>query len=200
MIISVGYRVKSKNGIIFRQWANKVLKAFLLKGYAVDENRALITYENYLTLKAEVDMLKKKIVDLEKTINVFKPNEKVLVENQTYTAFIYINKIFRQSEKQIIIIDGYLDDSSLEFFSNVNRNINIILITHKTNRFSENTLNLFKKEFINTTIIENKTFHDRFFIVDDTVYSIGTSLNNLGKKLTTIKVMENTNANDLIEN
>ena len=81
MIISVGYRVKSKNGIIFRQWANKVLKAFLLKGYAVDENRALITYENYLTLKAEVDMLKKKIVDLEKTINVFKPNEKVLVEN-----------------------------------------------------------------------------------------------------------------------
>lgn len=199
MIISVGYRVKSKNGIIFRQWANKVLKAFLLKGYAVDENRALITYENYLTLKAEVDMLKKKIVNLEKTINVFKPNEKVLVENQTYTAFIYINKIFRQSEKQIIIIDGYLDDSSLEFFSNVNRNIKIILITHKANRFSENILNLFKKEFINTTIIENKSFHDRFFIVDDTVYSIGTSLNNLGKKLTTIKVMENTNANDLIE-
>ena len=198
MIISVGFRVKSKNGIIFRKWANTVLKNYLLKGYLVDNQRVLITQENYINLKLEVDSLKTKVYNIEKEINIFQPNEKVFIENQTYTAYLYINKLLREAEKRIILIDGYLDDSSLEFFSNVSQNIEITLITHKVNRISEHILKRFKKEFINTTIIENKSFHDRFFIVDDAVYSIGTSLNNLGKKLATIKVMENTNANDLI--
>ena len=198
MIISVGFRVKSKNGIIFRKWANTVLKNYLLKGYLVDNQRVLITQENYINLKLEVDSLKTKVYNIKKEINIFQPNEKVFIENQTYTAYLYINKLLREAEKRIILIDGYLDDSSLEFFSNVSQNIEITLITHKVNRISEHILKRFKEEFINTTIIENKSFHDRFFIVDDTVYSIGTSLNNLGKKLTTIKVMENTNANDLI--
>ena len=198
MIISVGFRVKSKNGIIFRKWANTVLKNYLLKGYLVDNQRVLITQENYINLKLEVDSLKTKVYNIEKEINIFQPNEKVFIENQTYTAYLYINKLLREAEKRIILIDGYLDDSSLEFFSNVSQNIEITLITHKVNRISEHILKRFKEEFINTTIIENKSFHDRFFIVDDAVYSIGTSLNNLGKKLTTIKVMENTNANDLI--
>ena len=200
MIISVGFRVKSKNGIIFRKWANTVLKNYLLKGYLVDNQRVLMTQENYINLKLEVDSLKTKVYNIEKEINIFQPNEKVFIENQTYTAYQYINKLLREAEKQIILIDGYLDDSSLEFFSNVSQNIEITLITHKVNRISEHILKRFKKEFINTTIIENKSFHDRFFIVDDTVYSIGTSLNNLGKKLTTIKIMGNTNANDLIGN
>ena len=58
----------------------------------------------------------------------------------------------------------------------------------------------FKREFINTTILESNTFHDRFVIVDETVYSLGCSLNTLGKKLTTIKPLENTNANDIVSN
>ena len=131
MIISVGFRVKSKNGIIFRKWANTVLKNYLLKGYLVDNQRVLITQENYINLKLEVDSLKTKVYNIEKEINIFQPNEKVFIENQTYTAYLYINKLLREAEKQIILIDGYLDDSSLEFFSNVSQNIEITLITHK---------------------------------------------------------------------
>lgn len=200
VIISVGYRVKSKRGVLFRKWANNVLKEYLIKGYAIDKNRSLITKENYLNLYEEVSSLRHEVKDLKKQIEIFNPNEKVLVENQIYTAFVYINALLRSAEKKIIIVDGYLDDSSLEFFVNVNRNIDIKLITHKTNRFSESVLNRFKEEFTNTTIIESKSFHDRFVIVDETVYSIGSSLNSLGKALTTIKLLENTNANDIVSN
>ena len=200
MVISVGYRVKSRNGIIFRRWANEILKDFLIKGYTIDSNRTLITKENYLNLCVEVSSLRHEVKDLKKQIEIFNPNEKVLVENQIYTAFVYMNALLRSAEKKIIIIDGYLDDSALEFFSNVNRTIKITLITHKANRFTEHILNRFKKEFINTTIVENKIFHDRFIIVDDTVYSIGASLNNLGNKLSTIKIMVDINPNDLILN
>ena len=200
MIISVGFRVKSKNGIIFRKWANTVLKNYLLKGYLVDNQRVLITQENYINLKLEVDSLKTKVYNIEKEINIFQPNEKVFIENQTYTAYLYINKLLREAEKRIILIDGYLDDSSLEFFSNVSQNIKITLITHKVNRISEHILKRFKKEFVNIEIIENKSFHDRFIIVDEVVYSLGTSLNNLGKKLTTIHLMENTNPNYVVTN
>lgn len=200
MIISVGFRVKSKNSTIFRKWANTVLKNYLLKGYLVDNQRVLITQENYINLKLEVDSLKTKVYNIEKEINIFQPNEKVFIENQTYTAYLYINKLLREAEKRIILIDGYLDDSSLEFFSNVSQNIKITLITHKVNRISEHILKRFKKEFVNIEIIENKSFHDRFIIVDEAVYSLGTSLNNLGKKLTTIHLMENTNPNDVVTN
>ncbi|MBO4622800.1 MAG: virulence RhuM family protein [Bacilli bacterium] len=54
MIISVGYRVKSKRGIMFRKWVTNVLKEFLLKGYAINENRVVVSNENYIQLRNEV--------------------------------------------------------------------------------------------------------------------------------------------------
>lgn len=200
VIIPVGYSVKSQNGIIFRRWANKVLKEYLIKGFLINDNRSLISNENLESLSKRVIALENKVSDMNKSLRLFKPNEKVFIENQTYTAYLYINKLLREAEKRIIIIDGYLDDSSLEFFSNVNQNIEIALITHKINRIREHVLRRFKEEFVNVEIIENKSLHDRFIIVDEAVYSLGTSLNNLGKKLTTIHLMENTNPNDVVTN
>ena len=200
VILAVGYRVKNKRAIEFRKWASSVLKQYLLKGYAIDSNRTLITKENYLNLCEEVNSLRYEVKDLKKQMEVFKPNEKILVENQPYTAFLYINKILRTAEKRIVIIDGYLDDTSLEFFFNVSNTITITLITHKSNRFSESVFNRFKEEFTNSTIIESKNFHDRFVIVDETIYSVGSSLNSLGKVLTTIKLLEGINPNNLINN
>ena len=77
VIISVGYRVKSKRGVLFRKWANNVLKEYLIKGYAIDKNRSLITKENYLNLYEEVSSLRREVKDLKKQIEIFNPIEKV---------------------------------------------------------------------------------------------------------------------------
>ena len=200
VILSVGYRVKNKRAIEFRRWVNSILKQYLLKGYVIDKNRAIVTKNNFLNLYSEVYDLKNRMTTVEKQIEIFRPNEKVLIENQKFTAFAYINSLLRTAEKRITIIDGYLDNNFLKFFADVNSSIEITLITHKENRINEDILNLFKEEFVNTTIIENKSFHDRFLIIDDSIYSIGSSLNSLGKKLTTIRLMDKTNPDDIISN
>ena len=79
VILAVGYRVKNKRAIEFRKWASSVLKQYLLKGYAIDSNRTVITKENYLNLCEEVNSLRYEVKDLKKQMEVFKPNEKILV-------------------------------------------------------------------------------------------------------------------------
>lgn len=69
VVISVGYRVKSKNGVVFRKWANSVLKDYLIKGYAMNEGRTLITKDNYLNLVNRVDSLGARIGSIENTIS-----------------------------------------------------------------------------------------------------------------------------------
>lgn len=49
-IITVGYRVRSQRGVVFRRWATSVLKQYMLKGYAIDSSRVMVTQENYLNL------------------------------------------------------------------------------------------------------------------------------------------------------
>lgn len=68
MIIAVGYRVNSKRGTIFRQWANKVLKQYMLKGYAVEPSRVLVSQENYLSLVNVVNDMKSAQISLEERV------------------------------------------------------------------------------------------------------------------------------------
>ena len=60
MIIAIGYRVKSKRGIMFRKWATKVLRDYLIKGYVINEERSLVTNENYVRLINKVESLNKR--------------------------------------------------------------------------------------------------------------------------------------------
>ena len=198
VILAVGYRVKNKRAIEFRRWATSILSQYLLKGYAIDKNRSLITNENYLTLYSEVFSLKNKVDNIERVIDTLTSNEKVIFENQTFSAYFFINTLLKSAREEITIVDGYLDDSFLEFFVGVSRCRKIKLITHKISRISEHILRRFKEEFMFVTIKESKIFHDRFIIVDNNAYSLGTSLNNIGKKLTIIKKLDNFNCDKLI--
>ncbi|MGD9605676.1 MAG: RhuM family protein [Bacilli bacterium] len=69
MIISVGYRVKSKNGIIFRRWANKLLKEYLLKGFIINENRVIVSNENYVELKNEVTSINTRLLEVKNRLD-----------------------------------------------------------------------------------------------------------------------------------
>ena len=198
MIISIGYRVKSARGTLFRKWANNVLKQYLIKGYVIDSNRSLITNENFLNLCNKVDDLEKKINCIHDEISFFKPNEKIVLENQIFTSYIYLNRLFKEAKYEITVIDGYLDDKIFEFFLDVKPNLSITFITHKISRFNKELLIKFMKEFNSFELIEKKNFHDRFFIIDNVAYLIGSSLNSLGNKLTFINKIHSIDGKTLI--
>ena len=200
VILSVGYRVKNKRAIEFRRWVSSILKQYLLKGYAIDKNRSLITNENYLTLYSEVFTLKNKVDNIERIIETLKSEERVIFENQTFSAYFFINTLLKSAREEITIVDGYLDDSFLEFFVGVSRCRKITLITHKISRITDHILERFREEVIITRIRENKAFHDRLIIIDNSVYSLGSSLNNIGKKFTIIRKLDKNNPKDLLRN
>ena len=176
MIISVGYRVKSKRGIQFRIWANNILKDYLLKGYAINNrmNR----------LEDKMELLHTKVNEIEFQINVHSiPTQGVFFDGQVFDAYELASKIIRSAKKSIVLIDNYVVDITLTDLSKKQKEVNVWLLTKNTSK--QLTLDIHKanQQYGN---FELKTFtqsHDRFLIIDQTeVYHLGASLKDLGKK------------------
>lgn len=189
MIISLGYRINTKNGITFRRWATKVLREYLLKGYAIDEKRTLVTNENYINLIHEVNDIKKDVKDIKDKININPLDHHIVYEGEYYDGFSFINKLICSAKHEVVVIDGYADDSIFDYFVNSTPNIKKTIITHKINRISSEVLTKFVKQYGNISIIEDKSFHDRFLFIDNDVYIIGASLNSLGRSTSVIKFL-----------
>lgn len=108
VIISVGYRVKSQNGIVFRRWANSVLKEYLLKGYVINEERTLVTNENYVNLIHKVEgVLEKKVDELDNRVTKIEEShvaerEKIFFDGQFFDARVFLKELFIKAEKEII--------------------------------------------------------------------------------------------------
>ena len=186
VVISVGYRVKSKNGVIFRKWATKVLKEYLLKGYVLSENRTLVTNENYINLINEVNNLKNDVDEIKKVLSYKAPNSFVCYEGNTFDGFAFINSLICSANERVIVVDGYADNSVFDFFVGSNKTVKKIILCHKAERIDSTILDRFIVQYGNTIIKEDKSYHDRFLIVDNDIYLLGTSLNSLGNKTSTI--------------
>jgi DNA gyrase/topoisomerase IV subunit A len=176
VVISVGYRVKSKQGTQFRIWANQVLKDFLIKGYAVN-NRMNRLEDNIETLKDKVQY-----IDLQIQSKLI-PTQGVFFEGQVFDAYELTSKIIRSATKSIYLIDNYIDESTLTQLSKKNKNVFVTLLTKNSSKQLELDIKKANEQYGN---FELKTFnksHDRFLIVDEkTVYHLGASLKDLGKK------------------
>ena len=176
VIISVGYRVKSKQGTQFRIWATNVLRDYLLKGYAVNNrmNR----------LEDKVDSLNAKMNQIDLQINTHLiPAQGIFFEGQVFDAYELASKIIRSATKSIYLIDNYIDESTLTQLSKKNKNVFVTLLTKNSSKQLELDIKKANEQYGN---FELKTFnksHDRFLIVDEkTVYHLGASLKDLGKK------------------
>ena len=109
VIISVGYRVKSKRGVVFRIWANKILKEYLLKGYVINENRVVVSNENYIELKNQVTNINNRLITLEdKVLDKEFKIDKIFYNGEFYDSYTLIQSIFESSNHEIIIIDNYI--------------------------------------------------------------------------------------------
>ncbi|HPX75942.1 MAG TPA: RhuM family protein [Bacteroidales bacterium] len=176
VIISVGYRVKSKQGTKFRIWATNVLKDYLLKGYALNQrmNRVENTVEK---LAEKVDEISFQI----KTSEL--PTQGVFFDGQVFDAYELASKIIRSAKNSIVLIDNYIDETTLTHLAKKNKNVKILLLTKNINKQLQLDVQKANAQYGN---FEIKTFtlsHDRFIIIDNTeVYHLGASLKDLGKK------------------
>ena len=191
MIISVGYRVNSIRGTQFRQWANKVIKDYMLKGYAV--NQRLLNIENQLASQ------QKQLSDHQEKIDFFvrtslPPVEQVFFQGEFFAARVIFEKIVKTATKRVIIIDEYIDAATFEILDVRAKGVTADIYSnglHATLRDAHNkTAGV---EPIQTHKWRNAS-HDRWIIADDTLYHCGHSLKDTGNKLSCIDVITSISA------
>lgn len=184
LIISVGYRVKSERGILFRIWANNILKDYLLKGYAVHQR-----FEN---IEKDIYSLKKKTEEFDLHIKTsLPPHEGIFFDGQIFDAYAFVCDIVKQATQSIVLIDNYIDESTLLLLAKRHKNVAATIYTNTITKQLQIDIEKHKAQY---QAIEIKTFaksHDRFLIIDNqTVYHIGASLKDLGKKWFAFSKME----------
>ena len=192
MIISLGYRVKSSRGIQFRIWANEVIKDYLLKGYAVN-NRINRIEDQMESIKNKVDQ-----IDLQLHTQLI-PTQGIFFDGQVFDAYALSSRIIRSAKNRIILIDNYIDESTLVHLSKKREGVTVLLLTKTTNK----QLHLdFQKANGQYGGFELKSFHkshDRFLIIDDQeVYHLGASLKDLGKRWFAFSKLDKSSVNGLL--
>ena len=184
VIISVGYRVKSKQGTQFRIWATNVLRDYLLKGYAINQRMDRIE-NNYENLSKEVNKISLQL----KTQEI--PNQGVFFDGQIFDAYELASRIIRSAKQEIILIDNYIDESTLTHLSKKLENVKVMLLTKSISRTLALDIKIANEQYGHIEVKELKNSHDRFLIIDRyELYHLGASLKDLGKKWFAFSKME----------
>jgi acylphosphatase len=197
MILSVGYRVKSEQGIKFRRWANEILKKYLLRGYVV--NARIMALEQHV---AEQDT---QIKDLKNKVDFFvrsslPPVEGVFYDGQIFDAYAHIISLIKQAKTSIVLIDNYIDVDTLTMLSNRAANVSATIYTRHLSQQQQLDIQRHNQQYPPVNICTTQRNHDRFLIIDDVVYLFGASLKDAGKKLFAYIKMQETSALELLSN
>lgn len=191
VIISVGYRVKSQRGIQFRQWANKVLKDYLLKGYAL--NQRLLKIENQLENQQALLAEHSEKIDFFVRTSL-PPAEGIFFEGQVFDAHVFVSDLIRSAKKRIVLIDNYIDDTVLKLLDKRSSGVKATIYTRQITPTLQNDINLHNAQYEPIDVMEFTQSHDRFLMIDETVYHIGASMKDLGKKWFAFSKMEITSS------
>ena len=195
MILSVGYRVNSKNAVLFRKWSSSVLKDYLLNGYAL--NNRLSTIEKQL--KDHSAMLSNHQEKIDFFVHTsLPPVEGIFHDNQIYDAHVLMTRLVKDAKTRLIVIDNYVDDTVLTLLSKRGEGVSAEIYTYKMSQQFSLDLDRHHTQYPLVTVHVNKNCHDRFLIVDDTVYHIGASIKDLGQKLCAVMKMNFITAEQLI--
>ena len=179
-ILSVGYRVSSKSATRFRQWATSVLKDYLLRGYAINQR---------------IERLEQRVTKTEEQIGFFvrtalPPVEGIFYDGQVFDAYAFAADMIRSARKRVILIDNYVDDSVLLTLAKREEGVSAEIVTRHVAEMLKLDLQRHNRQYPPVAIRECERYHDRFLIIDDTVYHLGASLKDLGKKMFAFNRME----------
>jgi hypothetical protein len=190
-ILSVGYRVSSRNATQFRRWATAVLKDYLIKGYNI--NQRLIYVEERIDRR--LNTIEKELADHREKIDFFvrtnvPPVEQVFFNGQFFEARSLLERMVKTAQKRVVIIDPYVDATTFEILDVRQKGVTADIYSvseHTTLRNAHNaTAGI---EPINTHQWTTPS-HDRWLIIDDNLFLCGHSFKDMGKKLTAIILME----------
>jgi len=189
VIISVGYRVKSKRGTQFRIWANSILKEYLMKGYVLNHR---------------MDNIEKKMLEHDKKFDLLiktslPPVEGIFYDGQIFDAYKFVTDLVKSAKKSIILIDNYVDESVLMMMSKRTKGVNTTIYSSKISSQLQLDIDKYNSQYDRIDFILFAKSHDRFLIIDnDVVYHIGASLKDLGKKWFAFSKME-MNAKEIVK-
>ena len=193
VILIIGYRVNSKRGILFRRWANSILKEYLIKGYSINTERCLTHSTSIQNLTNEVNELKNNI---EYRINkleeiIYGKDAEIIYEGEIVEPYIFLRKLFFLARKELIITDKYADEFLLSMLKDIK--VKIVLIVSEASYLNHKDLP------DNLNIIHSNLIHDRYIIVDEMVYAVGSSINSLGKSRFAIIKLNNIKKEELLK-
>lgn len=184
VILSVGYRVNSVNATMFRRWANQVLKEYLLRGYSV--NQRLMQMEDRIDRRLSEH--ERHLLMLDEKVDFFvrtslPPKEGILFQGQIFDAYVIISKLVESANTRIVLIDNYVDATVLTQLDKRKPGVKATIYTQEIKPILRQDLRRHNQQYPEITIRVYHGAHDRFLIIDETVYHIGASLKDLGKKL-----------------
>lgn len=189
VIISVGYRVKSIHGTRFRQWATTVLKDHLLKGYSIN---------------SRLENLEQRVSKTEEKIDFFvrtslPPQQGIFYDGQAFDAYQFACDLIRKAQKEIVLIDNYVDDTVLTILDKRSNGVSATIYTQHINQKLQLDLDKHNAQYEPIDIVHFNKAHDRFLLIDDEVYHIGASIKDLGKKWFAFTRMRDIRAEELID-
>ena len=181
VIISVGYRVKSVIGTRFRQWANRILKEYVLRGYAVNER---------------IMRLEQKVLKHEEQINLvlqtaLPPIQGVFYDGQLWDARALVLQLVASAKRSLILIDNWAAPETLDLLAKKGKGVKVTVFTSEHydkkhaphHKISPSDITTFNAQYPKLAVRYSEAFHDRFLIIDDKeLYLIGASLKDLGRK------------------
>ena len=187
-ILSVGYRVNSKNATLFRQWANQVLKEYLLKGYSVN---------------ARFERLEQRVAKTEEKIDFFvrtslPPVEGIFFNGQIFDAYVFVSELIKNARRRIILIDNYIDESVLMLMEKRNTGVSAEIYTSRITQQLQLDINRHNQQYAPINVSTFNNSHDRFLIIDDKVYLIGASIKDLGKRWFAFTELNSVTPSDLL--
>jgi len=190
VIISVGYRVKSLRGTRFRQWANRILKEYLLNGYSINQR---------------FDYIERRLTATEQKIDFFvrsslPPVEGIFYDGQIFDAYAHIISLIKQAKHSIVLIDNYISTDTLTMLSNRSASVSATIYTRQLSPQQQLDLQRHNQQYPPVAVNFCQRNHDRFLIIDDAVYIFGASLKDAGKKLFAYIRMQGTSPTELLSN
>lgn len=189
VIISVGYRVKSIHGTRFRQWATTVLKDHLLKGYSIN---------------SRLENLEQRVSKTEEKIDFFvrtslPPQQGIFYDGQVFDAYQFACDLIRKAQKEIVLIDNYVDDTVLTILDKRSKGVSTTIYTQHISQQLQLDLDKHNAQYEPIDIVHFNKAHDRFLLIDDEIYHIGASIKDLGKKWFAFTRMRDIRAEELID-